>query len=276
MADETHDSQIATALAQLPIPDHDRDVVATALAKARRRRRPRLRPPRGRRLAVLAAALLAVAAASAALALVTTGRHHQGSESPGSCALAVRFDGIDYLASTMKQPLQLGRTLGQATLPPCPDFNNPDAPPAAGGAVEVAAIAGVPPAVALGAPGDPHTAYLAPGYFPELPSYPLDTGAPRDYTDGCHITGHFSLTATVSRHASTLLVTVTQPSGSLETRPGSTIQLLVDARTHIDGFEENGLPYLTTGDRLRASGVTCQFQGTSSPAVIARAIAPAG
>ena len=55
---------------------------------------------------------------------------------------------------------------------------------------------------------------------------------------------------------------------------GSTIQLLVDSHTQITGFDRNGLPYVTASDRVRSSGVTCQFQGASSPAIVARAISP--
>ena len=225
----------------------------------------------GRRIALLAAAALVVGSASAALALVATGRGHGGSGSAGSCALAIRFDGVDYLGTTVKQTLPFGGPLGQGTLPPCQDSNGP---PEVGGAVDVVSIAGVPPAVAVGAAGDAHTAYLAEGYFPELPSHPLHEGAARDFTSGCRVTGTFSLEATVRQHVSALLVEVNQRTGSLEAAPGSTIQLLVDAGTRIDGFERKGLPYVTAGDRLRSSGVTCEFPGAGSPAVVARTIAP--
>ena len=225
----------------------------------------------GRRIALLAAAALVVGSASAALALVATGRGHGGSRSAGGCALAVRFDSVDYLGRTVKQ-LRLGRALGRGTLPPCRDSNGP---PEVGGAVDVVSIGGVPPAVAVGAAGDAHPAYLAAGYFPELPSHPLHEGGARDFTNGCRVTGTFSLVGTVRRHVSTLLVEVSERSGSLEAAPGSTIQLLVDAHTRIEGFERNGLPYVTRGDRIRSSGVTCQFRGPQSPAVVARTIAPA-
>jgi hypothetical protein len=226
----------------------------------------------GRRIALLAAAALVVGSASAALALVATGRGHGGSRSAGGCALALRFDSVDYLGTTVER-LRLGRALGQGTLPPCRDSNGP---PEVGGAVDVVSIVGVAPAVAVGTAGDAHTAYLAEGYFPELPSHPLHEGGARDFTSGCRVTGTFSLDGTVRQHVSTLLVDVSERSGSLEAAPGSTIQLLVDARTRIDGFERNGLPYVTAGDRLRSSGVTCQFQGAGSPAAVARTIGSAG
>jgi hypothetical protein len=149
-------------------------------------------------------------------------------------------------------------------------------PPAAGGGVNVAAIADVPPSVAVASAGDPHTAYLAVGYFPELPSYPLHEGAARDYTNGCNLTGAFTLFGTVSQHSSALLVKVDERTGSLDVQPGSIVQLLVDSRTRITGFARNGLPYVTAADRVRSSGVTCQFQGASSPAVVARTITPDG
>lgn len=262
-----------------PIPEHDRDVIGAVVSDSKRRRPLRALHPRrlgARRLVLVAAAALVVAAASAALALVTTGRHHATSGGEGSCALAIRFDGVDYLGTTMKQTLRLGRPLDQATVPPCPDFNDPKAPPAAGGGVNVAAIADVPPSVAVASAGDPHTAYLAVGYFPELPSYPLHEGAARDYTNGCNLTGAFTLFGTVSQHSSALLVKVDERTGSLDVQPGSIVQLLVDSRTRITGFARNGLPYVTAADRVRSSGVTCQFQGASSPAVVARTITPDG
>jgi len=120
----------------------------------------------------------------------------------------------------------------------------------------------------------PQTAYLAVGYFPELPSYPLHEGAARDDTNGCHLTGAFRLFGTVSQHSSALLVKVNERTGSLDVQPGSIVQLLVDSRTRITGFARNGLPYVTAADRVRSSGVTCQFQGASSPAIVARAITP--
>jgi hypothetical protein len=71
------------------------------------------------------------------------------------------------------------------------------------------------------------------------------------------------------------VVQVDRSSESLQARPHVTLfQLLVDARTRIEGFERNGLPYVTTGDRIRSSGVTCQFQGTRSPAIVPRTITP--
>jgi Family of unknown function (DUF6281) len=271
--DESRDPEIGAAVRRLPVPEHDRDVIASVVREAGRRRP--FRRLGARRLALLAAAaLVVVASASAALVLVTRGGGHAViARSGSSCALAVRFDGVDYLGSTMKQPLHLGRALGQATLPPCQDSNSPGPPPTES-AVDVVAIAGVPPSVAIGAAGDPHTAYLAVGYFPELPSYPLHEGGAFDYTSGCRVTGTFSLTGTVRQHGSALLVEVDGRSGSLEAAPGSTIQLLVDARTRIDGFDRNGLPYVAAGDRLRSSGVTCRFQGASSSAVVARTIGP--
>ena len=86
-----------------------------------------------------------------------------------------------------------------------------------------------------------------------------------------------ALVGRVKRHGSALLVQVDHSSGSLYVRPHVTfVQLVVDAHTRIEGFERNGLPYVTRGDRIRSSGVTCQFQGPQSPAIVARTIRPAG
>lgn len=188
----------------------------------------------------------------------------------------VDFDGAEYLAATVKQTLPLGRRLGRAVVEPCADLVDSPPTPAAPSDGVVVAIAGIPSSVAVGAAGRPHTAYLADGYLPELPSHPLYEGSARVFTRGCRVTGRFSLVGRVRLHSSGLVVEVDRSSGSLQVRPRVTlIQLPVDARTRIEGFERNGLPYVAAGDRLRASGVTCQFPGAGSPAVVARTIAPA-
>jgi len=194
-----------------------------------------------------------------------------------SCPLAIQFGDAQYFGTTVKQTLRLGRRLGRAIVNPCPDaILSPTAPVPPGDGV-VVAIAGVRPSVALGAADSPHTAYVAFGYFPELPSYPLHEGGIRDRTRGCRVTATFSLVGRVRVHSSGLVVQVDRGSESLHVRPHVTmIQLLLDARTRIEGFERNGLPYVARGDRLRASGITCQFKGASSPAVVARTIRPAG
>jgi hypothetical protein len=220
--------------------------------------------------------LLAAGAASfVAGVLVGCGEHRAEPTVAASCPLVVQFGRVQYLGTTVKQTLRLGRRLGRAFAEPCSDAilapSAPDAP--SGGAV--AAIIGIPPAVAVGVPGQPHTAYLGFGYFPELANHPLYGGRVRDFTRGCRVTGRFALVGRVKRHGSALLVQVDRSSGTLVVRPHVTlVQLLVDAHTRVEGFERNGLPYVTIGDRLRASGITCQFQGPQSPAIVARTIIP--
>jgi Family of unknown function (DUF6281) len=221
------------------------------------------------------AAAVAVASGSVAVALVGGGGHPAASAGAEGCALAVDFDGVEYLGTTVKRTLHLGRRLGRAFVEPCPDVIDSPPTPAAPSDGVVVAIAGIPSSVAVGAAGRPHTAYLADGYFPALPSHPLHEGSARNFTRGCRMTGRFSLVGKVRLHSSALIVQVDRSSGSLEVRPHMTnIQLLLDARTRIRGFERNGLPYVTAGDHLRSSGVTCQFQGTQSPAIVARTATP--
>jgi hypothetical protein len=230
----------------------------------------------GRRAALLAAAAVVVASASVAIALMSGGGHPAGSAGVSSCPLSIRFGDAHYLGRSVKRTLRLGRHLGRAIVDSCPDsgiftLQTREAP--GGGAV--VAIRGIPPSVAVGAAAQRHTAYVAYGYFPELPSYPLHEGRAPDYTRGCRVTGRFSLVGRVRLHSSALVVEVDRSSGSLVAGRGATfIQLLVDARTRIEGFERNGLPYIAAGDPLRSSGVTCQFPGPHSPAVVARTIAP--
>jgi hypothetical protein len=220
--------------------------------------------------------VLPLAAVAVATALVSGCGDRAGSTDAAGCALVVDFDGARYVGATVKQTLRLGRRLGRAFGEPCPDLISNPQPPTVPSDGVVVAIAGIPPSVAVGAAGQPHTAYLADGYFPELPSHPLHEGPPRDSTHGCRVTGRFALVGKVRVHSSALVVQVYRSNGSLEVRPHVTlIQLLVDARTRIEGFARTGLPYVTAGDRLRASGVTCQFPGAGSPAVVARTIGPA-
>jgi hypothetical protein len=225
---------------------------------------------------LVAAAVVVVASVAVTIALVSRGEHHAESAGVSSCPAPIQFGNAQYFGTTVKRTLRLGRRLGRAIVDSCPDaILSPPAPPQPDGGV-VVAIESIPPSVAVGAAGKPHMAYLAFSYFPELASHPLHEGPGRDLTRGCRVTGRFSLVGRVKRHGSALLVQVDRSSGSLEIKPHVTfIQLLVDAYTRVEGFERNGLPYVAAGDRLRSSGVTCQFQGPQSPASVARTIRPA-
>jgi hypothetical protein len=219
----------------------------------------------------------AVASPCVAVALTGCGGHRAEPAAEASCPLNIQFGDTEYLGTRVKRTLRLGRRLGRGIVFACPGtiLSPPPPPPPADGVV--VAIAGIRPSVAVGAAGQPHLAYLAFGYFPELASHPLHEGGVRDFTRGCHVTGRFSLVGRVKQHGSALLVQVDRSSGSLQVRPHVTfVQLLVDARTRIEGFERNGLPYVTEGDRLRSSGVTCRFQGAQSPAIVVRTITAAG
>jgi hypothetical protein len=226
---------------------------------------------------LVAAAVVVAASVAAVIALTGRGGHHaRATAAERSCPLAIQFGDSDYFGMAVKQTLPLGRRLGRAIVYPCSDgiLSPPDPVPPGDGVV--VAIAGIRPSVAVGAVGSPHTAYVAYGYFPELPSYPLHEGGIRDRTRGCRVTGRFSLVGRVRGHSSGLLVRADRSSGSLDVRPHVTlVQLLVDGHTRIAGFRRNGLAYVTRNDRIRASGVTCQFPGAGSTAVVARTIAPA-
>jgi hypothetical protein len=222
---------------------------------------------------LVAAAVLVVASVSAAVSLNGRGGESAHSASTGSCPLNIRFGDTHYVGTAVKRTLRLGRRLGRAFVDPCPDLIARPSEPVAPGGASVMAIVGIPPSVAVGAAGQRHFAYLAFGYFPELPSHPLHEGRVRDLTRGCRATERFSLVGRVRVHGSALMVEVDRSSGSLDVRPRVTvIQLLVDKHTRIEGFDRNGLPYVTAGDRLRSRGVTCQFRGAGSPAVVARTI----
>jgi uncharacterized protein DUF6281 len=69
-----------------------------------------------------------------------------------SCAFVVRFDGHLYSGYAVKAKPSQGDSLGTGTFPPCDDTGGA-LPPAAAEQVEVAAIDGVDPSIAIMLPG---------------------------------------------------------------------------------------------------------------------------
>jgi uncharacterized protein DUF6281 len=115
-------------------------------------RRRRLRP------AILAPALVAIAAGAGVLtfALTRSSSESGRGSSGGSCAAAVRFRGVDYLGNKLHGvTLVAGSTLGTAEQPPCGDT--------AGAQIDVVALRGVDPAVAIARPGERDVVYVARG-----------------------------------------------------------------------------------------------------------------
>ena len=151
-------------------------------------------------------------------------------------------------------------------LPGCNDTGGPTPAPTR---VEARRIAGVPPPVAFLAD---QKIFVAAGYFPQLPGFPLvRTGAPAaDATRTCTLGP--ALVVTGSARPGTGRLTLGHVRSSLPERlfDHMLINLEVDAHTRITGLSRNGLPYIGTGQRVRIAARRC------GGSVIARTITPAG
>jgi hypothetical protein len=65
-----------------------------------------------------------------------------------SCAMLVSYDGHDYLGTSVEAKVVPGDSLGKGTIPPCNDTGDAGTPIPAE-QVEVTAVQGVPPTVAI-------------------------------------------------------------------------------------------------------------------------------
>jgi hypothetical protein len=151
-------------------------------------------------------------------------------------------------------------------LPGCNDTGGPTPAPTR---VEARRIAGVAPAVALLAD---QKIFVAAGYFPQLPGFPLvRTGAPvADATRTCTLGPALVLTGSAVPGTGRLNLGHVRSSLPERLFDHMLINLEVDAHTRITGLSRNGLPYIGTGQRVRIAARRC------GGSVIARTITPAG
>lgn len=135
--------------------------------------------------------------------------------------------------------------------------------------VELVRMRGVPPAITVGLRGQPRWVYLAPGYFPELPTHPLHRAlygrsSRRDATRG--------------RRCSRLLLARGQvrstpgPSFAfiLRHQDGRELALEVDARTRVNGLKRAGQAYVRAGERIQVLGRRCAGGGYDPTLVVRR------
>jgi Family of unknown function (DUF6281) len=220
------------------------------------RRRPRV------------AAAIGLLAASAAVAIVIAvgsfgerGREQKSSRSGGvtaaSCAAAVEWQGTTYLGNKLNQPATLGRGLGKGTIPSCSDTNQGTGTPAQTAAI--VAIADLPPRQAIAIAGDPSHAYIAPGYFPELPHgalhdllYGPRSDVPDERGNDCDNAMTTEVRAAVRSANGGILFVTALDSPDLPTQ----ITIFTDARTIIEGGGPE--PHVTPGDRIRAQVLVCR------------------
>jgi hypothetical protein len=192
--------------------------------------------------------------AVAALALVLgTGTR----DASASCAATVTWRGVDYVGWAARSALAVGDSLGTGTVPACRDtivVGGGARPPERGRSVDVLPISGVPARVAVAIAGGARTAYLAPGYLPQLREHPL----------------HRALYGRADRPLETLgrrcgdapavrgRLVGAEPGGlRVRRETGGTKRMLVDVRTRVAGLERDGLPYLTPGARVRVETLRC-------------------
>ena len=119
-------------------------------------------PPERRRRAhpvLVVAVLVGVAAGASVLTFALTrssSPHGTGVGGGGACAAVLRFRGADYLGNKLHGiALEPAASLGTAEEPTCEGTG--------GGQVDVVALRGIEPSVAIGRPDEPDTVYVAPG-----------------------------------------------------------------------------------------------------------------
>lgn len=197
-----------------------------------------------------------VLALLAATALSTGWNVAAPAPAAASCAEVVVWHDTAYFRYAGSEPHPPpGVGLPGAVAPGCNDTGGDPPSPTQ---VDARAIAGVPPAVALifG-----HSILVAPGYFPQVPGFPIRWGPPvADETETCRISG--ALTLAGRAHPT---------PGRLDIRTsGRLIDLIVDVHTRFTGLARNGLPYIGDGQAVRIEAVRCGGK------TVARRISAAG
>jgi len=193
--------------------------------------------------------------------------HRSGPSS--ACAARIMWNGRLYYGETFARLPPATLMLGTGGRPTCLDTNGGEA--GASSTVEVRRMIGVDPRVGVAVEGEPEHAYLAVGYFVQLPSHPLHAGiewTPRSLNEltGCAATRPLNIRVMVG---STNLATLTVPFDGRDT------PLFVDAYTRIQGLERNGLPYVAPGQRVDVRAVECLSPDGRLRKIVPRRIAPA-
>jgi hypothetical protein len=182
------------------------------------------------------------------------GAIEQGAPVEPDCVAQLLWHGVPHQSSgDLQQPLVLGERLGKGRIPGCGD--DP------GSEVNVAAIRGVDPSVAVGVEGGewPY-AWLRPGYVPESPRHPLHGaifGSPRepDAEAGFRCGRPWTIRARALSTPAHDLVFLTAAAEDEAFQPilhrgGVQGIVTVDADTVFAGFERDGIPFVQAGDRF--------------------------
>lgn len=195
------------------------------------------------------------------------------SVASASCARLLFWDGVRYdgTGRNFAKQVRFGGQVGEALNPPCNDTGGSSEPGCegeVGEAVPVFRLAGIDPEVAVGARHYEREVYLAAGYFTELPDHPLHIAIfkspwlPNERAGWRCGPPILDLPgAVVNQTPGAGWVFQVRFEGDRVRREVGRTALFVDARTRIDGFDRNGLPYIEEGDRLRATVRECTASG---------------
>jgi hypothetical protein len=174
------------------------------------------------------------------LAMTACGNEEVGES---GCASGVVWNDTFYLGGDMPPPYPAaGAPLDGGRSPGCNDGGGPFQN---GRAADLRRVADIPPEVAVYVDGEHGAIYTNPGAFKELPTHPLHDnyfGGPRRPRrsargDRCRADGRALLSSSLFLRT---------PTGERN--------VVVDARTRIEGFDHAGMPILATGDLLRIHG----------------------
>jgi Family of unknown function (DUF6281) len=210
-----------------------------------------------------------IVTAACLLLCVGCGSGERQVSGPPPCASRITWDGTVYYDERFPSRLPATLTLGTGGRPTCGDAHGGEA--GASSTVEVRRLAGVDPRVAVAVQGEPEHAYLARGYFVQLPSHPLHQALSRaqrmrSELEGCADTRPLAFEGTV-RSSTGATIGVSKGKGEAF--------LFVDQYTRVQGLARNGLPYVAPGQRIAVEAMVCLWPDGRLRKVVPRRISPA-
>ena len=195
-----------------------------------------------------------------------------------SCAITVRWNEVLYEGYGARHATpERGASIGEGEIPHC-GTGGRCAPPEE--EVAVFALTDVPVDVAIAAPGleaETETLiFLAPGTFPALPDHPLHEaifGSPArpHYRRGCG--EPFRFTGEVTQANFSLRVRIADPVPEQVETHDEPLTLELDAQTHVEGFDRNGVVRIMEGEKIVVSARVCEGYG-EVPGPVADLIQP--
>ena len=203
---------------------------------------------------------------------------HRVSGGSGSCADRITWQGAVYYGELFPSHLPATLTLGTGGRPTCRDSNGGEA--GASSTVDVRRLAGVDPRVAVAIRGEPDVAYLAAGYFLQLPSHPLHHAVdwpPRSLNEliGCRLTPPFRIEGAIRYGPSASLDVWKRDETARRYVPAGKVLLFVDGKTQVQDLARNGVPYVAPGTEVAVDALGCLTHDGKLAKVVPRRISPA-